>query len=123
MSVGLILCMIFYKDTLLSTNKYRNVITREIILNVLNTTEENIKEGLSVEDILTFFIKYKLRLRVFDMFCKLIFRYDPPSFNNHNKVLYCMTKGDHIYTLNYNIKSLEQKQNDEDNSEYIVKAS
>ena len=34
-----------------------------------------------------------------------------------------MTKGDHIYTLNYNIKSLEQKQNEEDDSEYIVKAS
>jgi hypothetical protein len=114
----------FYKDTLLSTNKKRIVISREIILNVLNRTEENIKEGLSVEDILPFFIKYKLRLRVFDMFCKLIFKYDPPSFNNNNKVLHCMTKGDHIYTLNYNIKSLEQKQNEEDDaSEYIVKAS
>ena len=86
MSVGLILCMTFYKDTLLSTNKNRNVITKEIILNVLNRTEENIKEGLSVEDILPFFIKYKLRLRVFDMFYKLIFKYDPPSFNNNNKV-------------------------------------
>jgi isopentenyldiphosphate isomerase len=34
-----------------------------------------------------------------------------------------MTKGDHIYTLNYNIKSLEQKQNEEQENEYIVKAS
>jgi hypothetical protein len=34
-----------------------------------------------------------------------------------------MTKGDHIYTLNYNIKSLEQQQNEEDKNQYIVKAS
>ena len=73
MSVGLILCMISYKDTLLSTHRNRNVITREIISNVLNRTEANIKEGFSVEDILPFFVKYKLRLRVFDMFYKLIF--------------------------------------------------
>jgi hypothetical protein len=80
----------FYKDTLLSTNKNRNVITREIILNVLNRTEDNIKEGLSVEDILPFFIKYKLRLRVFDMFYKLIFKYDPPllTSNNYSSILY-----------------------------------
>ena len=57
------------------------------------------------------------------MFYKLIFKYDPPSFNNNNSPLYCMTKGDHIYTLNYNIKSLEQKQNEEQENEYIVKAS
>jgi len=36
---------VFFFFTKISTNKNRNVITREIILNVLNRTEENIKEG------------------------------------------------------------------------------
>jgi hypothetical protein len=32
-------------------------------------------------------------------------------------VLYCLAKNNHIYTLNYNIKSLEQTRNDIDEEE------
>jgi len=67
----------FYKDTLLSTTKQRNVITRQKILEIIDRTEDNIKEGLTFEDVIPFFIKYKLRLTVFDMFYKLIFSYKP----------------------------------------------
>lgn len=66
-----------------------------------------------------FFQKYKLRLRVFDLFYKMIFKYEPESFNEHNKPLYCMTDGDHIYTLNHDLKSLQQKQ-DDNTEEFIV---
>jgi len=45
-----------YKDTLLSLNK-RNVITRESILQIINKTEDNLKDGLSIEDVLPFFKK------------------------------------------------------------------
>ncbi|MFM7986882.1 MAG: hypothetical protein ACKPKO_46965 [Candidatus Fonsibacter sp.] len=68
-----------------------------------------IKLGLSIYDILPFFVKYRLQLRVFASVYNLIYRYDPPNVNHHNKVLYCMMKYDHIYTLNHNIKSLEQQ--------------
>jgi len=47
----------FYGDNLLSQEKKRNRITREIILELLGKTEENIKEGLSISDILPFFCK------------------------------------------------------------------
>ncbi|MFM7986888.1 MAG: hypothetical protein ACKPKO_47000 [Candidatus Fonsibacter sp.] len=63
-----------------------------MILELLGKTEENIKEGLSKSDILPFFIKYRLQLRVFDSFYKLIYQYDPPIRNHHNKVIYCMMK-------------------------------
>ena len=43
-----------YKDTLLSLNK-RNVITRESILQIINKTEDNVKDGLSIEDMSPFF--------------------------------------------------------------------
>ena len=114
-----------YKDNLLSPYKnQRYRITREVILSTINKTEDNIKDGLTIDDILPFFVKYKLRLRVFDMFYKLIFRYDPPVSNRNNSPLYCMIKGDHVYTLNNDLKMLEQKINEEGlDKEFHLKVS
>ena len=42
-----------YKDTLLSLKK-RKVITRESILQILNKTEDDIKNGLSINDVIPF---------------------------------------------------------------------
>ena len=39
--------------------------------------DRNIREGLSIEEVLPFFQKYKLKLRVFDIFYNLIYKYDP----------------------------------------------
>jgi hypothetical protein len=49
----------------------------------------------------------------------MIFKYEPDTFNEHNKPLYCMTDGDHIYTLNHDLKTLHQKQ-DDDTNEFTV---
>jgi hypothetical protein len=43
-----------YGDNLLSSTKKRNAVTREIILQIINKTEDDIKNGLSVHDILPF---------------------------------------------------------------------
>ena len=116
-----------YGDNLLSSTKKRNAVTREIILQIINKTEDDIKNGLSVHDILPFFVHFRLQLRVYDRFSKLVFSYDPPIRNHHNKVLYCLMDYDHIYTLNHDLKRLEQKQDDDDefvlyaSSDYIVK--
>ena len=67
------------------------------------------KLGISLKDVLPFFQKYKLKLRVFDVFGKMICRQDPEKRNDNNKTMYCMIKGKHVYTLNYNIDSLEKK--------------
>ena len=58
----------FYRDNLLNPDKKRNVITREIILETIGKTEENVKEGLSIDDVLPFFEKHRLQLRIFDKF-------------------------------------------------------
>ena len=59
---------------------------------------------------LPFFEKFRLQVKVFDQFYKLVFTYYPPIRNHHNKVLYCLMDSNHIYTLNHNIKRLEQVQ-------------
>ncbi len=54
------------------------------------------------------------------MFLEMICRQDPETRNDNNKAMYCMVKGNHVYTLNYNIDSLEKKM--EVNPEVYVKA-
>ena len=53
------------------------MITRETILQVMGRTEADIQDGLSIEEVLPFFQKYKLKLRVYDVFYNLIFKYNP----------------------------------------------
>ena len=103
----------FYKDNLLSATKQRNVITREVLLQTIGKTEEAVKQGLSIEDVLPFFVKYRLQLRVFDKFYKLIHKYDPPNRNHHNKTMFCMVTDGHVYTLNHQQKRLEQFEGDD----------
>jgi hypothetical protein len=56
-----------------------------------------------------FFEKYKLKLRVYDRFYKLIFKYDPCVPNFNNRPMHCLVDGDHVYTLNHDLTSLEHK--------------
>ena len=84
------------------------MITREILLKTIGKTEEAVKQGLSIEDVLPFFVKYRLQLRVFDKFCKLVHKYDPPNRNHDNKTMFCMVTDGHVYTLNHQQKCLEQ---------------
>ena len=79
-------------------DKKRNIVNRATILQTIGRTEENIKEGLSIEDILPFFVKHKLTLRVFDKFYKMVFKYEPLTPNRTNKVMYVMMSDNHIYT-------------------------
>ena len=44
----------------------------------------------------------------------MTFKYDPANRNHHNKPMYCMMTDGHIYTLNHDVKRLEQKQDEQD---------
>ena len=88
-----------YRDNLLRTDKSRNVITREAILKTIGKTEENVKEGISIQDVVPFFEKHRLQLRVYDKFYNQVFAYDPPTRNHHNRAMFCMQADGHIYTL------------------------
>ena len=103
----------FYKDNLLSTAKQRNVITRASLLETIGKTEEEVKQGLSIEDVMPFFVKYRLQLRVFDKFYKVVHKYDPPNRNHHNKAMFCLVTDGHVYTLNHMRSRLEQFEDEE----------
>jgi len=109
-----------YEKTILNPEKTKNRVTRETILNILGRTEEDIKDGLTINEVLPFFQTYKLKLRVFDVFYNLIFKYEPEVPNFNNRPFYCVTDGNHIYTLNKDLESLAQKANAD---EYNVSAS
>ena len=87
----------FYHDKLLSLDKKRNLITRQSILDTLGVSEETVKDGLTIETVKKFFQKYKLKLRIYDRFYKLIDKYDPTVPNFHNKPMHVLVDADHVY--------------------------
>ena len=109
------------------TDKNRNVITRASILATIGKTEENVKEGLSIEDVLQVFQKHRLQLKVYDKFYKMVFNYDPPKISHHNKVMYCLMTDGHVYTLNHDLPRLAQLDEDDEgikptvNDSYYIK--
>ena len=109
-----------YKDTLFNDNR-KQYITRDDILSIIGKTENEVIHGLSIEDMLPFFVNFRLSLRVFNKFYKMFFKYDPPVRNHHAKAMYCMMTDNHIYTLNHNVKTLQQL--DSDDSEYNFKTN
>jgi len=104
-------------------DKQRYRITRESLLKLLNKTEDTIKQGLTFDEVLPFFVRYKLKLRVFNIFYQRIFTYDPPVENFNNKPMYVLADGDHIYTLNHDLKRLQQTQSEDTDEAYVVQAS
>ena len=108
----------FNGDSLLKTKSQRYMINRAKILEIIGKTEDDIKEGLSINDVLPFFQKYRLQLKVFDRTYKLIFKYAPELENHNNKTMYCLMADGHIYTMDHSTsKHLEHKQEDEDDKE------
>jgi hypothetical protein len=103
-----------YEYTLMKDNK-RNILTREKIIMMMGKTEKNfIKHGASIKDLEPIFIKYRLKVRIFDAFVKhILYRYDPQFPDFHAKPFYCMIQNNHIYVLNSDLKSLEQQLKDE----------
>ena len=77
-----------------------------MLYQIINKTDVSVREGLNVHDLLTFFEKYQIQVRVFDVYRKLFFKYDPPSTNYHNKPFYVLNDGDHIYLLDDNLHCL-----------------
>ena len=114
----------FYHEKLLSPDRHQRYrITGEKILEMLGKTEESVKNGISIYDVLPFFVQYKLRLRVYNQFYHLVLKYDPPVENRNNPPMYCMQADNHIYTLKHNLNRLEAKQGDEEEDEITLKIS
>ena len=89
-----------YRDSLMRPGKTKNIVNRATILKLINRTESSIKKGLTIEETLPFFERYKLKLRVYDVFYQLIFKYDPDVENRTNPDMFCVCDGNHIYLIN-----------------------
>jgi hypothetical protein len=102
-----------YAYTLMKDNK-RDVLTRENIINMMGKTATFVIEhGASIRDLEPIFIKYRLKVRIFDAFEKMIYKYGPPCPDFHAKAFYCALENNHIYVLNYDLNSLSKKQYDD----------
>jgi hypothetical protein len=73
-----------YSHTLLAQKKNN----REKILEIINKTEDDIKNGLSVNEMMPFFEHFSIPLRVYDCMGVCIHRYDPEKRNHHYKAMY-----------------------------------
>lgn len=103
--------MDFYGDTLLSDKKKpEDRLTVERISQIIG--RDNITEnGASINEMAKVFKEFGIQARIFTFFNKMILKYDPPKRNPHKKVFYAMVKNWHIYTLNHDLKSIQQKHN------------
>ena len=91
--------MDFYGDNLLNPDKKRNQITRQDVLNIINKTEEDLKEGLTIQDIVPFFERYRVPLRVLNTLYTCIYRYDPPVQDRHYPVMYYVKETMYIHVI------------------------
>ena len=110
----------FYQDTLVDGNK-RKQLTREKIIEIADR-DDFYSKGASIEDMDKVFKEFKIPARIFDSFNNLIYKHEPEHNKRRIKPFYAIVKNSHIYTMNNDLKSIEQKQHLEE-QKYIVKAS
>ena len=104
-----------YEETLMDTKKWESKrMTRDKVLKLMNLDEEEFRQnGASVEDMERVFEEFKLTVRLYNCIGQKIYSYDPDKKNKNITVLFGMIKGNHIYTMNDNIKSIAQKELEE----------
>ena len=56
------------------------------------------------------FKQFKIPCRIYDCCNKLIYKCDPDINSRHIKPFYAMVKNSHIYAMNHDLKSIQQKQ-------------
>jgi hypothetical protein len=105
---------------------YKDDLTYENLVKLLNLKDYGKTEGIpcSIKDALPFFERFKLGLFVYDVYQKLIFKYEPEDKekNKNYKILQLITKDDHMYEVNEKGKSLTHtvERDEEDLEEMFV---
>ena len=107
-----------YADTVMS-ERTRKRLTRDKVIEIIGRNDFH-EKGASIQEMEAVFKAYGLQVRIYNIFTNLIYKYDPPKRNHHIKTLYAMVKNNHIYALNHDLKSIQQKQG---GSMPIVRAS
>ena len=98
----------FYSDTSMN-EKARNRLTRQKVIEIVG--RDNFGEtGATIQEMETVFKQFKIPRRIYDCCNKLIYKCDPDINSRRIKPFYAMVKNSHIYALNYDLKSIQQKQ-------------
>ena len=98
----------YYADTIMN-ERTRKRLTREKVIEIIGRDDFS-QKGASIEEMQKVFEEYNLQVRVYNFFSHLVYKYDPPKRNHNIKTLYAMVENNHIYALNYDIKSIQQNQ-------------
>ena len=115
----------YYKDTLMGEKRReKNRLTRKSMLNLLGKSEEDFKtSGASIKEMVKVFEHYRIQVRIYNAFERLIFQYDPPKRDHHIPTLYAIVKNNHIYTVTDNLNVLRQMLPRNSGYDISVKAS
>ena len=70
----------------------------------MNLENKNDNIECSINDALPFFIKNKFSLFIYDIYLNLLYKYEPESKSHY--ALYLISRGNHLYEINNNIKTL-----------------
>ena len=103
-----------YEGTELTREKRGSLaktLSRKKILELLNTTEEDIHEyGISINNMRKVFQFFNLPVKLYNYQCQLIFQYFPSNYGKgHSKRIFtAMIKNNHIYPINANQDRLSQ---------------
>ena len=97
-----------YEGTELTREKRGSLaktLSRKKILELLNTTEEDMHEyGISINNMKKVFQFFNIPVKLYDAHCQLIFQYFPPHHDKgHRKRIFtAIIKNNHIYPINAN---------------------
>ena len=89
--------------------KTRNRLTRDKIIEI--TGRENFSEaGATIKDMEAVFKQFNIQLRIFNFVNEVIYKHEPEKRNHHIRAFYAMVKNNRIYTFNYDLSKIQQKQ-------------
>ena len=91
------------------SERTRKRLTRDKVIEIIGRSDFH-EKGASIQEMEAVFKAYSLQVRIYNLFTSLIYKYDPPKRNHHIKTLYAMLKNNHVYALNHDLKSIQQKQ-------------
>lgn len=97
----------FYADTIMN-ERTRNRLTRDKIIEIIGRNNFH-DTGATIQEMEAIFKKFNVQVRIFNFVNELIYKYEPEKRNHHIKTFYAMVKNNHIYTLNHDLNSIQQK--------------
>jgi len=77
-------------------NKKNFTMSKKMLLKLLNRTEEDIKNGVSIRELIPVFEYYKLSVKIYNCFNRLVYE---RQGDEHRKTFYALIKDHHMYIM------------------------